>query len=91
MDWLNNPITADFYHRGWFVGIVAVLAYLFILPVVLSRIGIFKKLYKDLGVARYYVFQFLFLAMMALPIKMVLRWAFNLKYIVAIQEYFFNI
>jgi len=28
---------------------------------------------------------------MSLPIKMILRWAFNLKYIVAIPEYFFNI
>jgi hypothetical protein len=29
--------------------------------------------------------------MAALPIKMVLRWSFNLKYIVAIPEIFFNI
>jgi hypothetical protein len=29
--------------------------------------------------------------MAALPIKMVLRWFFNLKYIVGIPEYFFNI
>ena len=29
--------------------------------------------------------------MMSLPIKMVLRWAVNLKYIVAIPEWFFNI
>ncbi len=29
--------------------------------------------------------------MAALPIKMVLRWVLNLKYIVAIPEYFFNI
>ena len=29
--------------------------------------------------------------MMALPIKMLLRWIFNLKYIVAIPEFFFNI
>ena len=29
--------------------------------------------------------------MMALPIKMVLRWLFNLKYIVAMPEIFFNI
>jgi hypothetical protein len=33
----------------------------------------------------------LLLFMMSLPIKMVLRWSFNLKYIVAIPEYFFNI
>jgi hypothetical protein len=29
--------------------------------------------------------------MTALPIKMVLRWLFNLKYIIGIPEYFFNI
>ena len=34
---------------------------------------------------------FLFLMMMSLPIKMLLRWIFNLKYIVAIPEIFFNI
>jgi hypothetical protein len=34
---------------------------------------------------------FLMLAMASLPIKMLLRWFFNLKYIVGIPEYFFNI
>jgi len=29
--------------------------------------------------------------MMLMPIKMYLRWLFNLKYIVHIQEFFFNI
>ncbi len=29
--------------------------------------------------------------MMSLPIKMLLRWILNLKYIVAIPEIFFNI
>jgi hypothetical protein len=29
--------------------------------------------------------------MASLPIKMVLRWSFNLKYIVALPEVFFNI
>ena len=33
----------------------------------------------------------LLLSMIALPIKMVLRWLFNLKYIVALPEIFFNI
>jgi hypothetical protein len=44
-----------------------------------------------MGAARYYVGAFLFLAMMSLPIKMLLRWIFNLKYIVGIPEFFFNI
>jgi hypothetical protein len=29
--------------------------------------------------------------MMSLPAKMLARWLFNLKYIVAIPEFFFNI
>jgi hypothetical protein len=29
--------------------------------------------------------------MASLPIKMILRWTMNLKYVVAIPEYFFNI
>ena len=47
--------------------------------------------YEKLGAPRYYVTAFLFLMMMSLPIKMLLRWIFNLKYIVAIPEFFFNI
>ena len=51
----------------------------------------FKSYYEKLGAPRYYVTAFLFVTMMALPIKMLLRWVFNLKYIVAIPEFFFNI
>jgi hypothetical protein len=62
----------------------------FVLPVVLAK-GYFKSYYEKMGAARYYVGVFLFLMMMSLPIKMVLRWVFNLKYIVSIPEFFFNI
>jgi hypothetical protein len=50
-----------------------------------------RKYYDKLGAVRYSVFVLLLLSMMALPIKMVLRWLFNLKYIVAMPEIFFNI
>ena len=40
---------------------------------------------------RYMVFANLVLFMACLPIKMILRWTVNLKYIVAIPEWFFNI
>jgi hypothetical protein len=49
------------------------------------------KYYEKMGAARYYVGVGLFLLMLSLPIKMYLRWAFNLKYIVAFPEIFFNI
>ena len=79
---------------NWFIreifGILLVLAYVFVLPVVLAR-SVFKEYYEKLGAPRYYVSAFLFLMMMSLPIKMLLRWIFNLKYIVGIPEFFFNI
>ena len=71
-------------------GILLVLFYVFVLPVLLARKW-FKGYYEKLGPPRYYVAVFLFLVMMALPIKMLLRWIFNLKYIVHIGEFFFNI
>ena len=71
-------------------GILAVLIYVFALPVVLAR-RTFKDYYVKMGAPRYYVGAFLFLMMMSLPAKMLLRWLFNLKYIVAIPEFFFNI
>ena len=40
---------------------------------------------------RYMTLAVLLLFMAALPIKMVFRWTINLKYLVAIPEYFFNI
>jgi hypothetical protein len=71
-------------------GILLVLFYVFALPVILSK-NIFKSYYEKLGAARYYVAVFLFLSMMSLPLKMLSRWIFNLKYVVNIGEYFFNI
>ena len=71
-------------------GILIVLAYLLVLPPLFAKKW-FNGFYKSMGPARFYVMIFLLLSMAALPIKMVLRWLFNLKYIVAIPEYFFNI
>jgi Cytochrome b(C-terminal)/b6/petD len=72
-------------------GIVLLLAYLVALPVLLTKLKFFKRYYDEMGTSRYYVGMTLFLVMMLLPIKMYLRWAFNLKYLVHIQEYFLNV
>jgi len=79
-------------------GILLVLFYVGVLPGILAfRRKIFglpiglKKYYDLLGPWRYAIFVMLLLAMIALPIKMVLRWLFNLKYIIAMPEIFFNI
>jgi cytochrome b/b6/petD-like protein len=71
-------------------GILFVLFYVFALPVILAKAWL-KAYYVKLGPPRYYVTVFLFLMMMSLPIKMLLRWVINLKYIVGIPEFFFNI
>ena len=71
-------------------GILLVLGYLLILPPLFAKKW-FNRFYISLGPIRFYVMMFLLLAMAALPIKMILRWLFNLKYIVGIPEYFFNI
>jgi len=82
------------YPSLWIVrelpGILLVLFYVFALPVILAK-SWFKRYYEKLAPPRYYVAAFLFLMMMSLPIKMLARWIFNLKYIVAIPEIFFNI
>jgi hypothetical protein len=95
---LSDYIWVQALGRGlpsnWFlreiVGIIVVLAYTFLLPVLLAK-RVFRTYYEKLGPPRYYVTVFLFLMMMSLPAKMLLRWIFNLKYIVAIPEFFFNI
>jgi hypothetical protein len=50
-----------------------------------------KKMLVKMGNARYYLMIFLMLMMMTLPLKMYLRWLFNLKYIVAMPEFELNI
>jgi hypothetical protein len=78
------------FGREW-LGFAVVLAYFFLLPPIMARMPYFSKFFARMGFIRYMVFANLMLWMAALPIKMVLRWAFNLKYIVAIPEWFFNI
>jgi hypothetical protein len=70
-------------------GILLTLLYLGLAPAL--AFGPFRRFYLKMGAARYYVGAYLFLTMLSLPIKMVLRWLFNLKYLVNIQEIFLNI
>jgi hypothetical protein len=71
-------------------GIVVVLAYMLLIPPILAR-TVMRPFFIRMGFIRFFVLVTLLQFMAALPLKMVLRWAFNLKYIVAIPEYFFNI
>ena len=88
VNWLGMPLPKLWPIREMF-GILLVVGYLSLPPLLAARP--FRRFYLKMGPARYYVGSFLFLVMMALPIKMVLRWLFNLKYIVHIGELFFNV
>ena len=71
-------------------GFLTLFAYFGLLPVILAK-TVLKDLYQRVGVVRYSIFVVFFLMALSLPIKMYLRWLFNIKYIVAIPECFFNI
>ena len=86
---LNKPLPANIFLRE-LPGIVAVVAYFVVMPPILAN-TVFRKMYSRMGFVRFNTMIFLLLCMAALPLKMVLRWMFNLKYIVAIPEWFFNI
>jgi Cytochrome b(C-terminal)/b6/petD len=79
---------------NWFLrelpGIILVLAYLVVLPPLLAR-TVMRRFFVKMGFARFMLLVTLLQFMASLPIKMVLRWTMNLKYIVYIPELFFNI
>ena len=98
LQWLHQPLDSFKVRFGNFwgplireaPGIILVLLYLFALPPLLAR-TVLRPFFIKMGFVRFIVLVTLLQFMAALPIKMVLRWAINLKYIVAIPEIFFNI
>lgn len=87
--WLGTSLPKFWLTREIF-GFVLILGYFLITPLLLAK-TILKNLYLKMGLYRYAIMIFLMLTMLGMPIKMVLRWAFNLKYLIAIPEFFFNI
>jgi hypothetical protein len=86
---LHLPLPQNMFVRE-LPGILAVLFYVVVLPGILAK-TVLKRFHEKMGPWRFAVFVMLFLGMFALPIKMILRWTVNLKYIVAMPEIFFNI
>jgi hypothetical protein len=70
-------------------GIIAIILYFAVLPPLLAT-TVLRKFFVKMGFVRYMTLAMFLLLMMTLPLKMVLRWMFNLKYIVHIPEYFLN-
>src|SRR5215204_2545942 len=83
----NNPVgfLPHWLAREW-LGFVITIAYLFIVPVVL-RFTVFRRMYENMGGIRYVIMVTLLLLMALMPIKMVLRWLFNLKYFIYLPEF----
>jgi hypothetical protein len=71
-------------------GLALVGFYVAALPLLLSK-TLLRRFFEKMDPARYFIGISLGLMMMSLPIKMYLRWIFNLKYLVAIPEFAFNI
>jgi hypothetical protein len=70
-------------------GLVIMAAYLFLLPPLLA-VTVFRKYFAKMGLIRYLVMINLMLLMLSLPLKMVLRWTLNLKYLISIPEFSLN-
>lgn len=70
-------------------GIFAMGFYLIALPPLMAA-TIFRKFFVKMGFLRFMLMSNLLLLMASLPLKMVLRWTLNLKYIISIPEYFLN-
>ena len=87
----DNPIVflPHWMVREW-LGFVLVGAYFLLLPVVL-RATVFRRMYEHMGAIRYVIMVFLLLFMALMPIKMVLRWLFNLKYLIYLPEFNANL
>lgn len=87
--WLDKPMPGEALLRE-LPGILLIGGYFVIAPALLA-VTLLKKLFQEMGFARYSILVMLLLCMASLPIKMLLRWFFNMKYLVAIPEWFFNI
>lgn len=80
--------------KPWYIrelpGIILVAAYMILLPPLLAK-TIMRSYFIKMGFIRFFLLVTLIQFMASLPLKMVLRWTLNLKYIVFIPEYFLNI
>lgn len=86
---LKQPLPTNPFVREW-LGIVFCVFWVFVLPVLLAKTCM-RRMYESMGGIRFYIMAFHLVIMLMLPVKMVLRWLFTLKYFVYLQEYNLNI
>jgi len=100
VQWLNQPLPrapqgAGLLTQIGFIllreapGLLVMGAYLVLLPPLMA-ITIFRGFFAKMGFIRYMIMSNLMLLMLTLPLKMVLRWTLNLKYIISIPEFSLN-
>ncbi len=86
---LGQPLPKNPFAREA-VGIVFTAFWCLALPVVLAR-TVMYRMYNQMGSTRFYIMAFHLVIMAMLPLKMVLRWLFTLKYFVYLPEFNLNI
>ena len=100
VQWLNQPLPrapqdAGVLSQIGFIflreapGLLIMGVYLVALPPLMA-VTIFRGFYAKMGFIRYMVMSNLMLLMLTLPLKMILRWTVNLKYIISIPEFSLN-
>jgi len=100
VQWLNQPLPrapqdAGVFSQIGFIflreapGLLIMGVYLVALPPLMA-VTIFRGFYAKMGFIRYMVMSNLMLLMLTLPLKMILRWTVNLKYIISIPEFSLN-
>jgi hypothetical protein len=88
--WFGMSLPKNMFIRE-IPGVVVTMAYLFGLPPLMIKSKWGQEFIAKAGVIRFYVLIFLMLGMTSLPVKMVLRWLFDLKYIIALPELELNL
>jgi hypothetical protein len=88
---LDGGFLVRLRHVLWreIAGVVLMGAYFLALPLLMGR-TILRGFRRQMGLARYTLMVLLLLMMATLPLKMFLRWTFNLSYVVSMPEYLFN-
>lgn len=82
---IRDDLTANFF------GFAVVAGYYALGPLFYFWQSKSNKFIQELGLVRYVIVSFLFLTMMALPIKMILRLGLNIKYVWVIHWFDINI
>jgi hypothetical protein len=86
---LGQPLPENMFVRE-FLGIAFIAAWVMILPVILGFVGL-RKMRIELGWIRFVIMSVHLVVMALLPLKMVLRWLFTLKYFIYLPEINLNV